>query len=133
MAFIGEPMWRLKLKSFHTSDRYTDKKKAFDEAIERRQQRSCLPPLKDDDVKIAPGVRVKINGLTSHTGTFVNGRMGTVIEWFAEKERWSVMIDDDQVIDIHLKGTSLLIRPQNLVFYEKLWLRIPIQRINELV
>lgn len=114
-----DPLWQIGLTG--------DTKDAHDEVIQRRQQRSCLPPLSAAAVEIGPEVRVQIDGLESSTGKKFNGRTGIVREWHEDRERWAVAVDGVAFDDLRgpMVRPVILVSAENIVACEpKLWLTV---------
>ena len=57
---------------------------------------------------LAPGARVRVEGLASAAGSQMNGKFGEVVAWRADKERWEVRLDGSA------DATTVNIKPTNL-------------------
>ena len=55
----------------------------------------------------AAGSRVRVEGLTSAAGSQMNGQVGEIVAWRADKERWEVRLDGAEA--------TVNVRPANLV------------------
>lgn len=84
---------------------------AVDAAAAAAANSSCPPAAGGDGSSgsaLAPGMRVRVEGLTSAAGSQMNGKEGEVVAWRGERDRWEIRLDGNGEATVNVKPANLV-------------------------